>query len=633
MLYGVVFYDIMGIGGCHMKLNYDRKSKNPTYFIQQGIRNGKKTTTRNVKVIGKHNELLKITDDPLAYAKKEVERYNEEFTQNKVKLDVTIDFNKKLTSLDNNNVAVSKNTNIGYFFLQKIYSDLKLDDFFRDATANRKIKYDCNLISRFLTFSRILYPASKLSTYRHLHYFYEQPHYEYYDSMRFLSVLAENFDEYISHLYKNSNNIIKRDTSVCYYDCTNYYFEIEYPDDDYVDEVTGEVTPGFRKYGFSKQHQPNPLVQMGLFMDSQGIPLSMSLSHGSKSEQLTAAPTETAMLKTFKNKKIIYCADAGLGSYKIREFNSIGNRAFIATQSIKKLSDTLKTSVFNDFDYRLLSTNEMKSIEDMKSFDRFDKNNLPLYNDMIYKVVPANHLVDLGLEEVYYTKSGKKKTRKITGELKQSLIITFSRKTMEYQRKIRNKQIERAKALIKADNIEKLSKNQNDPKRFIKRSEKSKTTYIIDEEKIKEEEKYDGFYAIATNLDAEKEYKEIIHINSQRYQIENCFRILKTNFESRPAYESLKDHITGHFMTCYTALLVYKLLEARLNRNGQHFTIDEIIENLKNMNVVNCHDLYYQATYSSSRICDALNAEFQLDLDKEFYQPKELNKKIKKISK
>lgn len=615
-----------------MKLYYDRKSKNPTYFIQHGIRNGKKVTTRNIKVIGKHNDLLKITDDPLAYAKKEVEKFNVQAKEEKMILNIPIDFSKKLTSTSKN-VAISKNVNIGYFFLQCIYKDLKIDEFFQKVTENKKIKYDCHLINRILTFSRILYPASKLATHRHLHLYYEQPDFEYHQCMRFLSVLAENFDDYIAHLYKNSNNIIKRDTSVCFYDCSNFYFETEYPDDDYVDEVTGEVTQGFRKYGRSKQHQPSPLVQMGLFMDRQGIPLSMSLTPGNTSEQVTATPTETLMLKNFKNKRIIYCADAGLGSYKIRKFNSMGNRAFIVTQSIKKLSQTLKESVFNDFDYRLLSTDEKKSIEEMKSFDRFDESNLPLYNDMIYKVVEANHLVDLGLEEIYYTKSGKKKTRTVTGELKQYIIITFSRKSMEYQRTIRNKQIERASSLISSNNIEKLSKNQNDPKRFIKKVKKNSDEYVIDEEKIKEEEMYDGFYAIATNLDAPKEYSEIISINSQRYQIEECFRILKTNFLSRPAFESLKEHIIGHFTTCYTALMVYKLLEAKINRNRQHFTANEIIENLKNMNVSNCHDLYYQATYESGRMCDALNAEFNIGLDKEYYLPKELNKKLRKILK
>lgn len=616
-----------------MKLNYDRKSKNPTYFIQQGIRNGKKTTTRNVKVIGKHNDLLKITDDPLAYAKKEVEKYNEEFKNNKVKLDISIDFDKKLTSIDNRNVATSKIVNIGYFFLQSIYNDLRIDEFFENITSDKKIKYDCQLINRILTFSRILYPGSKLATHRHRHLFYEQPHYEYHQSMRFLSVLAEHLDDYIAHLYKNSHNIVKRDTSVCFYDCTNFYFETEYPDDDYIDEVTGEVIRGFRKYGHSKQHQPSPLVQMGLFMDKQGIPLSMSLTSGNTSEQTTVTPTETLMLKSFKNKKIIYCADAGLGSYKIRKFNSMGNRAFIVTQSIKKLSQTLKEAVFNDYEYRLLSTNEKKTIKEMKTFDRTKEENRSLYDDMIYKVIEANHLVDLGLEEVYYTKDGQKKTRKATGEMKQYIIITFSRKSMEYQRTIRNKQIERAKAIIGANNIDKLNKNQNDPKRFIKKVKGGSDEYIIDEEKIKEEEKYDGFYAIATNLDAVHDYKDIININSQRYQIEDCFRILKTNFEARPAYESLKEHIIGHFTTCYTALLIYRLLEVKLNKNGQHFTTEEIIENLKNMNVVNCHDIYYQATYNSSKLCDALNAEFDIGLDKEFYQPKELNKKLRKILK
>ena len=335
------------------------------------------------------------------------------------------------------------------------------------------------------------------------------------------------------------------------------------PDDDYVDEVTGEVFPGFRKYGISKEHRPNPIVQMGLFMDRHGIPLSMSLNPGNQNEQLSAVPTEEKMMKSFKNKQLIYCADAGLGSCDIRRFNSFGSRAFIVTQSIKKLSDPLKEAVFNDCDYRLLSNDQPMSLETMKTFDRMDEKNLNLYNDKIYKVLPADKLVDLGLEETYLTQTGKERIRKAKGSLKQYVIIIFSRKSMEYQRAIREKQVERARKLITSNKVDKLGKNQNDPKRFIKKDKRSKDTYLLDEEKIAEERQYDGFYAIATNLDASEEARQIIEINSQRYMIEDCFRILKTNFRSRPAYEHIEEHIRGHFMTCYTALLIYKVLEYR----------------------------------------------------------------------
>ena len=606
-----------------MKLNYDKKSKNPTYFIQQGIRNGKKTTTRNVKVIGKHNDLLKITDDPLQYAKDMVKAYNDDIKNNKIKINISIDFDKQLSSSDK--ISKSLNINIGYLYLQKIYHDLKIRDFFDDIVSRTKITYDVNEINRFVTFDRILEPRSKLGTFKHLDSYFEAPDIQYHNILKHHSLLAENFDDYIGHLFTNSNNIVKRDTSVCYFDCTNYYFEIEEPDEDDYDDVTGElISLGLRKYGISKQHQPAPLVQMGLFMDGAGIPISMYINPGNQNEQVCATATEEKMLRTFTNKKLIYCADAGLGSLDIRKFNSFGNRAFIVTQSIKKLSDTLKEAVFNDFEYKLLSNNKVISIEEMKSFDKKDKNNLNLYNDHAYKVIPADKLVDLGLEEIYTTKTGKTRKRKAKGTLNQYVIITFSRKMMEYQRKIRNKQIERAKKLIRNDRVEDLKKNQNDPKRFIMKAENKK-------ELIKEEEKYDGYYAIATNLDAIKDAKEIFEINSQRYKIEDCFRVLKTYFKARPVNHRREDRIIGHFMVCYTALLIYRLLEVKLKQHNYHFTTGEIIENLKNMNVVNNHDIYYQSTYSGSELCNALNEVFGLELNKEYYQPKVLRKKIKKI--
>lgn len=357
----------------------------------------------------------------------------------------------------------------------------------------------------------------------------------------------------------------------------------------------------------------------------------MCINPGNQNEQLCATATEEKMIKTFTDKKLIYCADVGLGSLNIRKFNSFGSRAFIVTQSIKKLSHTLKEAVFNDFDYKLLSNDEAITIDKLKTFDRHDKKNLHLYEDHAYKVISADKLVDLGLEEEMTFKNGKTQKRKAKGTLNQYVIITFSRKMMEYQRKIRNNQIERAKKLIKYNKVEDLKKNQNDPKRFIMKEKNQKGTYVINEELIKEEEKYDGFYAIATNLDAPKEAKDIFEVNSQRYKIEDCFRVLKTYFKARPVNHRKKDRIIGHFMVCYTALLIYRLMEEKLKQHHYHFTIEEIIENTKNMNVVNNHDLYYQATYSGSEICDALNDVFGLELNKEYYQPKELRKKIKKI--
>jgi hypothetical protein len=618
-----------------MKLYYDRRTKDPIYYVQQGFRNGKKTTTKNVERIGKHSELLKITNDPLSYANERIAKLNEEMAKkNKVTMEVTIDFNEKIKSTDNI-VSSSNGLNIGYFILQKIYHDLAISSFFKKVTADSKITYKPDLINRFLTYARILEPDSKLGTYDHLHKYYELPEFNYVHILRTMDILDENYDEYISHLFNYSNRIVPRNTSVCYFDCTNYYFETECDDEDYIDEVTGEIIKGLRKYGPSKDHKPNPLVEMGLFMDAQGIPISMCINSGSDNEQICAIPVEKKLIKMLDGKRFIYCADAGLGSLNIRKFNSMGGRAFIVTQSIKKLSDTLKEAVFNDYGYRLLSTDKPVTIKELKSFDKKDKINLPLYTDKAYKIIEADRAIDLGLYEEKVLNNGKTRKVKSKALLTQKIIVTFSRKIMEYQRYIRNRQIERAKKLLKNMDPSSYKKGPHDITRFIKRVSSSKSgdkvtdLYTLDQKVIDEEEKYDGYYAIATNL--EDNAKSIIEISSNRYKIENCFRVLKTNFSARPVFHEKRERIIAHFMICYTALLVYRLLETKLDAYGTHFTVDNIIETLKNMEVANTQDMYYQSLYNGSQVLTALNAVFGLGLDKKYYQPKELNKKIRKI--
>lgn len=620
-----------------MKLNYDRKSKDPTYFIQMGIRNGKKTTTKNVARIGKHSELLKITDDPLAYAKEQVKKYNEDYKKdNKISLEIKVDFAKKIKAT---NATSSKSTlfNIGYFFLQQFYHDLDIHSFFHSATADMKNEFDPNQVNRFLTYSRILHPDSKLGTYQNLGRYYEQPEFDYVHILRTMDILQEHYEDYISHLYNASCKIIKRDTSVCFYDCSNYYFEIESEDEDYVDEVTGETIKGLRKYGPSKEHRSNPIVEMGLFMDKDGIPLSMCITSGSDNEQTTAIPLEKQLTKMLKGKKFVYCADAGLGSLNIRNFNSMGGRSFIVTQSIKKLSATLQQAVFNDIDYKMLSTDEPATIQDMKTFDKFAPENKDLYNDRIYKILPADKAFDLGLYEEKKCKNGTTRKVKSKAIIPQKIIVSFSRKMMEYQRYIRNRQIERAKKLLKSMDPDTYKKGPNDVTRFIKRTSSTKSgeaatdRYELDWSVIAEEEKYDGFYAVATNLDDPA--KDILAFSANRYKIEDCFRVMKTNFSARPVFRQKRERIIAHFMICYTALLIYRLLEKKLEIYGVHFTIDNMIETLNSMEVVSLEDMCYMSTYTNSEICTSLNAITGLELDKKYYQPKELNKKIKKILK
>ena len=620
-----------------MKIWYDRKSKDPTYFIQMGIRNGKKTTTKNVARIGKHSELLKITDDPLAYAKEQVKKYNEEYkNKNCVSLEIKVDFAEKIKATGDT-ASHSTLLNIGYFFLQQFYHDLKIDSFFESVTADRKNEFDPNLINRFLTYSRILYPDSKLGTHQNLCRFYEQPVFDYVHILRTMDILQEHYDEYIAHLFETSCQLVKRDTSVCFYDCSNYYFEVETDDEDYVDAVTGETIKGLRKYGPCKEHRPNPIVEMGLFMDRDGIPLSMCITSGSDNEQTTAIPLEKKLTKMFKGKKFIYCADAGLGSLNIRNFNSMGGRAFIVTQSIKKLSAALQQAVFSDTDYHLLSSDEPATIKDMKEFDQHDPQNWDLYNDRIYKIIPADKAFDLGLYEEKTGKNGSVRKVKSKAVVPQKIIVSFSRKMMEYQRYIRNRQIERAKKLLKNLDPETYKKEPHDVIRFIKRTSSTKSgekitdQYTIDQSVIEEEEKYDGFYAVATNLDDSA--KDILEVSTNRYKIEDCFRMMKTNFSARPVFHQKRERIIAHFMICYTALLIYRLMEKKLDLHGTHYTADTLIETMKSMDVANIEDMCYMSTYTSSDACTALNAITGLGLDKKYYQPKELNKKIKIILK
>lgn len=613
-----------------MKLYYDKRLKDPTYYIQQGFRNGKKTTTKNIKRLGKHSELLLITDDPLEYAKNEVKKMNEEYRSGRSEFIVTMDFNERIPSTDSP-CSNSTSLNIGYLYLKDIYAKLNLSDFFKSVSSDRKITYDCNKICQFLTYARILDPASKYGTYDKLDTYYEKPQVEYQHMIRFLDILDRNSDQYLKHLFDNSENIVKRDTSIMYYDCTNYFFETEKPDEEIVDEVTGEIILGLRQFGISKENKTSPIVEMGLIMDSRGIPISMCIHPGNTNEQLTAVPLEKEVIKMTGNKKFIYCADAGLGSYNIRKFNDMGGRAYIVTQSVKKLGQEIKDIVFNDSNYRLLSNDDAITLKEMRTFNKKDANNLSLYNDFAYKVIPANTAMDTGLYEEKVYKNGRTKKVKAKGTLHQYIIVTFSRKMMEYQRTIRERQLERAKKLLRLKDPEKIKKGPNDIRRFLKNTSSDTANYVLDMDKIHEEEKYDGFYAVATNLDDSA--KDILAVAQNRYKIEDCFRIMKTNFDARPVFLRKPERIRAHFLICYTALLIYRLMECKLDDNLTHVTTSNLIKTLRNMNVVNMDDMYYKSIYSGSQALDALERCFELQLNRKYYRPSDLNKIVKKFSK
>ena len=633
-----------------IKLTISTSKSDRYYYAQMSVRKGKKVSSETVKVIGKHSELLKITDDPEAYARAEVQKLDEAYKNKKAPLSFSVDFSKKIEPSD---AVVSKSTsrNVGYFFLQYIISRLSLQKYFSDLTAGRRVQFDAYQIYRILTYDRILFPGSKLKTLRDRGKYFESPEFGYNDILRFMDILSDDFDGFISYLFESSNKVVDRDLSVCFYDCTNFYFEIEREDEDYIDEVTGEIIRGLREYGVSKEHRPNPIVQMGLFMDSDGIPLSMCLHSGSTNEQLTAIPAEKKIVEMFKGKQFIYCADAGLGSYDIRKYNSFGNRAFIITQSIKKLSAKMQEAVFDNTDYKLLSNDKPVTIESMKQFDRMDEANLHLYNDKAFKVIPADQSIVLnGFYDEKQYQNGNTRQVKSRVTLPQSLIISFSRKQFEYQRSVRNRQIERAKKLLAdAKDPEEIKKGPHDIRRFIKRKKikgqenlSIQDLYEINNERILEEEKYDGFYAIATNLevlDSKLNVKKtnvlhVLSIMANRNVIEYDFRIMKTDFGARPVNHRLPPRIKAHFMICYGALLVHRLMEKMLDEsNSEHYTVNNLIETIRNICVAPVDSKFHTALYTGSKVLTALQKLTGIGLDMQHYRPKDLTMIIKKLVK
>ena len=629
-----------------LTINHNKKNGETYYYAQINTTKNGKNSTQTIEVIGKHSEMLKITADPEKYARDRVAELDEQYRSEHGTVEVKLDFDKPLPDL-NTTASQSTSLNVGYLYLQSFIRDLHIKQFVNSIMEDRKSDYNAYDIHRFLVCSRIINPGSKLYTCRHLLKYFEQPDFQYQHILRYMDVLAESYDSYIEHLFTYSSKMVKRNLGVVYYDCTNFYFEIESEDREYIDEVTGEILPPLRLYGPSKEHRPNPIVQMGLFMDSDGIPLSMVINPGSTNEQITAIPGEKKLVEMFKGKPLVYCADAGLGSYNIRKYNSFSQRSFIVTQSIKKLSKVLQDAVFNNFDYRLLSNDAQTTIDALKSFDKYDEKNRKLYEDKAYKIIPADFSVDLeGLYDVREYNNGNTRAVKAKGTVKQYVIVTFSRKYFEYQRAVRNRQVEAAKRMLQnATDPEEIKKGPNDIRRFI-RLKKNKAVkgsvrdiYEINTDRISEEEKYDGYYAIATNLKIadrddkpiREEVLNVLHINSQRYKIEQDFRIMKTNLEGRPVYHRLPARITAHFMICYTALMIHRIMEKKLYDKELHFSVDQISETLRNMEVTLVEKKAYKSLYSNSDVLKALVMLTGIDLNKLYYPASRINKIVRSL--
>ncbi|MDI6453803.1 IS1634 family transposase [Peloplasma aerotolerans] len=569
-------------------VKYKLKNEDILYYLAKSVRTGKQVKTVNIEKLGKHSDLILKHKDPLtylkAYAKKRTAEEKEDF------LSIKIDLQQAVLHHKDQKTSHSKLLNIGYFFLNDIYKALKLDTFFKDITKDTKVEYNPHQALKFLTFARILDPKSKLGTFDDLNNYYEKPKIKLQDIYKTLDLVSEHLDQYQTHLYRESINISKRNTSILYYDCTNYFFEIECEDH-------------FRKYGQGKDHKPNPIVQMGLFMDGDGIPLAFSLNPGNTNEQQTTLPLEKKIVKDFKLSNFIYVSDGGLNSNETRFYNSFGNRDYIVTQSLKKLKRSEQDLILTDDHWQSISTGKLKSLSTLKDDDQ----------DTYYKVMWIDHPIDVGLRELTQSGQLKKKT-----SFKQRLIVTYQKKYALYQSALRLKQIQRAADLIQSNRVDQVS--QNSPKRLIE--QKGEVSYDLDLDKIKDEIKYDGYYALVTSLE-DDDVKDILKASARRWEIEESFRILKSNFKARPVFHRKDTRIISHFAICFTALLVYRLLEKKLDSK---YTIYEIIDTLRALNVVSLNEALFKSTYSGSELLDQLCVIFDKKINKNIYTNVQLNK-------
>ena len=567
-----------------MKLVVRNSGKNnKRLYIQKSIRKNGKCSSVIVKSLGILSDLCKEKN----MSEDEVISWGEDLANKltKEEKDGAKDVIIKLSQ----NASIKSGKRLyktGYLFLQDIYSDLRFKNTFRNIKSRNDYEYDAESIFSDLIFSRILEPGSKRSSYLTAKSFLEEPKYDEHQMYRALSLFNEEKDYILAESYKNSNFLVKRNNKVLYYDCTNYYFEIENEDD-------------LRKYGKSKEHRPNPIVQMGLFMDGDGIPLSFSIFEGNKNEQLSLRPLEEKIIKDFELSKVVVCSDAGLASKNNKFFNSFGGRSYIITQSLKKLK----------------KDDENWALDKTDSFFEVGTNKRVNFKDM-------------DKDKLYY----REEPLPIKNIENQRLIVTYSPKYAAYQKKIREKQAALALKMIEKGKFKKNRKNPNDPARLISKTAitdngevATNEVFELDKERIALEEKYDGFYGISTNL--EDDVKDIIAVNERRWEIEESFRIMKTDFEARPVYLQRKDRIEAHFLICFMALLIYRILENKLENK---YTASEIIKTLRNYNHILIEGAGYIPSFDKSSLTDDLQKVFKLNLDKEIITPISMRSIIKK---
>lgn len=576
-----------------MRLNI-RKINNYSYYsiIKDYTNINGKRSTKIFEKLGNQNQVEERfgKENTIDNIKEYINKLNNESKETIINKE--FDPNKRISH------GIKRNFNVGYLFLEKLYNKLKFKDICDDISNKYKFKFDLNEILSYLVYARIIYPSSKLETFKQCQNFIKQPTFKLHDEYRALSYIADNMDFIQESMFNNSKKVINRNAKVIYYDCTNYFFEIDNEDD-------------LRKYGISKEHKPNPIVGMGLFMDGDGLPLSCNIYPGNKNEQKTLIPEESKIVDNFKldNTKIILCTDAGLASDEIKKYNIKDGRGFVITQSLKKLKDEIKNKVFDKNDWRI--PNDLKNTYNLEDIQNDDSLKEKYYDTLFYKIIQTE-----------------------TKSVKQDLIVTFCFKYFDYNKNIRGNQIERAKKSIETNNVTRKGKNQNDYRRFIETHTSTdngevaeNTSYSINQALIDEESKYDGYYALTTNLIGD--INEIFKIVKGRWEIEESFRIMKSDFLARPVNLSREDRIKAHFITCFISLFIYRLLEKKLDYK---YTTSQILNTLRTMNMLEHKGLGFEPEYERTQLTDDLHELFNFNTDLEIVSYKKMKKIFKSIS-
>lgn len=590
-----------------MKL-YIHKSKSNTilYMSKTYRKNDGKTTSKIIERLGTLDEVKTKAngEDPIVWAKKYIAEKTKEENENRGTYFEKLVEGEELDS-------EQKIFNLGHIFLQKIFEELELNKLCKEIKMKYKFEYELSDILEDLICTRIMYPSSKLSSYEEAHNFLRQPAYKLHDMYRALDIIIKEKENIEKWCYEKSLGVVKeRNTKVLYYDCTNYFFEIELEDEDDLDADK----KGLRKYGKNKENRPLPIAEMGMFIDGNGYPLAFNVNPGNTNEQTTLRPLEKQIMKDFQLSKFLVCTDAGLGSFANRNFNTKGERTYIVTQSLKQLSSEYQADALSNIGWRIVGSNKSVNLNKIEKYDSKNKN-------IYYKEIIIER-----------TKKDKQTNEKIT--LKERMIVTFSPKYATYQKNIRDAQITRAKEIIEKHPEQYSKLPQNNAKRFIQKENitsdgecAEKYNLYFKNELEKYETQFDGLYALCVPENMEASIEDILLISKGRWEIEESFRIMKSEFKARPVYLRLEDRIKSHFIICYLSLLIYRILEKEKLQNK--YTTEEIIKTLKEMITNKIEGLGYKQLYKKTDISIDLNNNYDFNLDQKFISLKNMKKILK----